>query len=83
MESSQQRDYPNLSKMALDLQSIPCMAADPERLFSSAGFMINNRRNRLNIDSIEALECLKSWYKSGDPTDIERIDIENTVIDLE
>jgi hypothetical protein len=53
MESSQQRDHPNLAKMA----------ADAERLFSSAGYMINDRRNCLHIDTIEVLECLKLWYR--------------------
>jgi len=65
LESTQQRAYPDLAKMAVDLLSIPAMAADPERLFSSAGYMINDRRNRLNIDTIQALECLKSWYRLG------------------
>jgi hypothetical protein len=47
--------------MAIDVLSIPAMSADPERLFSSAKITIINRRNRLGIDAIEALECLKSW----------------------
>ena len=37
------------------------MSADPERLFLSAGLMITDRWNRLGIDIIEAIECLKSW----------------------
>jgi len=37
------------------------MSADPERLFSSAKITISDRRNRLRIYTIEALECLKSW----------------------
>ena len=49
--------------MALDLLSIPAMAADPERLFSSAKITITDRRNRLGIEVIEVVECLKSWYK--------------------
>jgi hypothetical protein len=55
MEPRQQRDFPNLSKMALDILSIPAMAADPERLFSSAGLTVTDRRNHLSINSIEAL----------------------------
>ena len=49
--------------MALDVLSIPAMQADPERLFSGAKITISNRRNRLGIFTIEALECLKSWLK--------------------
>ncbi|ODQ72320.1 hypothetical protein LIPSTDRAFT_71821 [Lipomyces starkeyi NRRL Y-11557] len=47
--------------MALDVLSIPAMSAEPERLFSSAKITITDRRNRLGIETIEAIECLKSW----------------------
>jgi hypothetical protein len=43
----QQRDFPNLSKMALDTLSIPAMATSSKRLFSSTGLTVTNRRNRL------------------------------------
>jgi len=63
METTQQVNYPNLSKLALDILSIPVMSADPERLFSSAKILITDLRNKLGMDIIEAFECLKSWYK--------------------
>ena len=37
------------------------MSADLERLFSSAKISVSDRRNRLGIYTLEALECLKSW----------------------
>jgi hypothetical protein len=49
--------------MALDILLIPAIAADPERLFSSVGLTVTNRRNHLSIESIEALECIKLWVK--------------------
>jgi hypothetical protein len=49
--------------MALNILLIPAMSADPERLFSGAKITISDRRNRLGIYTIEALECLKSWLK--------------------
>ena len=49
--------------MALDILLIPVMSADPERLFSSVKITILDRRNRLRIYTIKALECLKSWLK--------------------
>jgi hypothetical protein len=55
--------YPNLSRLALDILSIPTMSADPERLFSSAKLLISYLWNKLGMDIIEAFECLKSWYK--------------------
>jgi hypothetical protein len=64
MEPAQRTTYPNLGIMALDMLSIPAMSASPERLFSGAGITITERRNRLGNESIESLECLKSWYKA-------------------
>ena len=62
LEDTQQKSYPSLSKMAVDILSIPAMSAEPERLFSGAKITITDRRNRLGSDAIEALECLKSWF---------------------
>jgi DNA-binding PadR family transcriptional regulator len=64
LEDTQQTLYPNLSKMALDLLSIPAMSAEPERLFSDTKITLQDRRNRLGIDIIEAIECIKSWSKT-------------------
>jgi hypothetical protein len=47
--------------MALDILSIPAMAAEPERLFSRAKITITDCRSSLSIEAIEATECLKSW----------------------
>jgi hypothetical protein len=46
------------------------MSAEPERLFSGAKISITDRRNRLGIESIEALECLKSWMSIQEFSDI-------------
>ena len=56
MEPAQRTTYPALSVMALDLLSIPAMSAEPERLFSSAKITITDRKNRLQFESIEAIE---------------------------
>jgi hypothetical protein len=63
LERTQQMKYPNLARMALNILSIPAMSDEPERLFSSAGLTLTDRRNRAGIDLVEALEQLKSWYK--------------------
>jgi hypothetical protein len=60
IEERQKRDFPNLLRMALDILLIPTMAADPKRLFSSVGLTVTDRWNHLSIESIEALECIKS-----------------------
>jgi hypothetical protein len=49
---------PSLSRMALNLLSIPAMTAECKRVFSSLKILISDRRNRLKDDIIEASECL-------------------------
>jgi hypothetical protein len=56
---------PSLAQMALDLLSIPAMAAECERVFSSAKILISDRRNRLKDDIVEANECIRYWDKKG------------------
>jgi len=58
-------DYPKLALLALGILAIPAMSAEVERVFSSTGLLITDRRNRLKEDIIEAVECLKSWQKEG------------------
>ena len=65
LEPTQRKSYPALSIMALDILSIPAMSAKPERLFSGAKITITDCRNKLGIESIEAIECLKSWLGKG------------------
>ncbi|KAF7915840.1 uncharacterized protein EAE98_010920 [Botrytis deweyae] len=61
LERTQRDLYPNLSKMALDILSIPSSSAAAERVFSGAKITCADRRGRLSVESIERLECLKSW----------------------
>ena len=42
------------------------MSAEPERLFSGARITITDRRNKLGIETIEAIESFKSWLKIRD-----------------
>ena len=60
-----QKDYPQLSIMALDILSIPAMSSEIERVFSSSGLLLTDRRNCLKSDIIEAAECMKSWSTDG------------------
>jgi hypothetical protein len=46
-----------------------------EQLFSGAKITITDRRNRLEIVAINALICLKSWFKI--------LDIEEAILNLE
>lgn len=62
---NQEGNFPQLSKMALCLLSIPSMSADIERVFSSTKLMITDQRYSLKEDGVEAQECLKNWNKNS------------------
>jgi hypothetical protein len=47
----------------LDILLIPVISVDPECFFSGTKIIISDRRNRLGIYTIKALEYLKSWLK--------------------
>jgi hypothetical protein len=57
--------WPELARMALDHLVIQASSASSERSFSSGNEIVTDRRNRLNVDSIEACVCLKSWLNEG------------------
>jgi len=58
---SQLQMYPSLSSMAINISCIPAMSAEVERLFSQCKIILPDRQNRLHIDSLQAVECIKSW----------------------
>jgi hypothetical protein len=49
----------------LDILAIPVISAEYERVFSSIKKLIASERNNLAADIIEASECLKNWWDSG------------------
>ena len=51
--------------MAIDVFSIPVMSAEPERVFSLTGAMCSPQRNKLNAESIQVCQCLRSWHSAG------------------
>jgi hypothetical protein len=61
----QQQRWPFLSKLALEILSIPAMSDEPERVFSGARRTISWERAQLGVDQVERMECLKHWMKSS------------------
>jgi hypothetical protein len=45
-------EYPRLSRMALDVMTVPAMSSECERLFSATGLMVTPLRNRLDARTI-------------------------------
>jgi hypothetical protein len=65
MQGQQQKRWPRLSLLALEVLSIPGMSDKPERVFSGARRMISWERSRLEPEVVERTECLKDWKESG------------------
>ena len=65
LEPKQRSRFPLLSKMAIDIYSVPAMSSEPERVFSKAKHTVSEQRNGLKAETIEMLECLKSWFRLG------------------
>jgi len=61
---TKRRDWPQLSALALDIYSIAVMSDEPERVFSTTGAAVSQRRRRLQSDTIGHLMCLKAWVKA-------------------
>ena len=53
---------PDLAQFALDILAVPPMSDECGRLFSSCKILLEDRRSRLQMDIIEANECLRHWY---------------------
>jgi hypothetical protein len=63
LEAQQQRQYPNLAPMAIDILSASPMSAESERVFSSCRRAIPWDRAQITFQHLEMVECLKSWKK--------------------
>jgi hypothetical protein len=56
--------FPTLHQMALDTLSVPAMATECERGFSSAKKLVSPHRCCIKEDLMEASEGLKAWWDS-------------------
>ena len=50
--------------MAIDIFSIIAISSEAELVFSGAKHMVSDERASLQIDTIQALKCLKSWFRA-------------------
>lgn len=80
LEKGQRERLPLLSRMAIDIYSIPAMSSEPERVLSGTKNTIPENRSRLDSETIGILECLKWWFQLDLFTDE---DLHNIVADTE
>ena len=56
--------WPILTRLAMDIFSIPVSTVAAEQAFSTTGRILEERRNALQQDIVEALVCIKDWDRS-------------------
>ena len=64
-QEPQRKHWLRLSLMALDILSIPAMSNEAEQVFLGAHHMISWERAQMEPPTIEMVECIKHWKKSG------------------
>ena len=57
--------YPNLSKFAIDMLSIPGSSCECERLFSELSDLLEPRRRNISPQLLAALQCDRRWIRAG------------------
>ncbi|GKT52606.1 putative AC transposase [Colletotrichum spaethianum] len=59
------RTYPRLSRMAIDILSVPPGSADPESAFSGGRRTLSWDRERMSCANLEKVECIGNWLREG------------------
>ncbi|KAI2484851.1 Dimer-Tnp-hAT domain containing protein [Pyrenophora tritici-repentis] len=57
--------YPSLSKLALDVLSIPALSCDCERMFSELGDLLEPRRRCIKPQLLAAIQCVRGWQRAS------------------
>lgn len=57
--------YPRLSRMAIDVLSIPPESTDPESAFSGGRRTLSWDRERMLCENVEKVECIGNWIRLG------------------
>ncbi|KNZ55959.1 hypothetical protein VP01_2533g1 [Puccinia sorghi] len=55
--------YLTLANMSRNLLAVPASSAPCERVFSAGRYIQNYTRNRLTLETLESLICLKDWIE--------------------
>ena len=74
--AGKKKKSPRLSTMARDMLSIPATSVASEKAFSTGKDVFDISRMRLNPENVEAVLCLRSWYR---PSLLEEADVHEFV----
>lgn len=64
-QKQQIRSYPRLSRMAIDILSVPPGSADAESAFSGGRRTLSWDRERMTCANLEKVECIGNWLREG------------------
>ena len=56
---------PNLSRLAIDVLTIPASSSDCERVFAGTGDILEPQRRKIGAQLLAALVCLQRWTRTG------------------
>jgi hypothetical protein len=62
---SRRRDYPDLTRLALDVLSIPASSCDCERMFSELGDLLQPKRRKISSQLLVAIQSVRAWLRAG------------------
>lgn len=65
LHRDQRKTYPRLSRMAIDILSIPPESADAESVFSGGRRTLSWDRESMTCGNLEKVECIGNWLRSG------------------
>lgn len=76
--------YPSLSKLALDVLSIPASSCECKRIFSELGDLLEPRRRHLGPQLLAAIQCVRRWQRAGlgDDDEVIKEEIGNDNVEL-
>jgi hypothetical protein len=76
--------YPSLSKLALNVLSIPGSSCECERMFSELGDLLEPRRRNLSPEILAAIQCVRRWRRAhlGDDEIAEKHTVTDKEIEL-
>jgi hypothetical protein len=57
--------YPQLSRFAIDILTIPASSCECERLFSELGDLLEPKRRAISSELLAALQLIRSWTRAG------------------
>jgi hypothetical protein len=57
--------YPQLSKFAINILTIPASSCECERLFSELSDLLEPKRRAINSELLAAFQLIRAWTQAG------------------